>query len=233
MPEARDPRTQAIAERDRAVQTESVERTAQLVAANEQLVVSILQAQTAADDAARLIVQMQHLAERDVLTGLPNRLLMHDRFAQAIMQARRNETKLAILFVDLNGFKQVNDQRGHAVGDHVLQTVADCLVGAIRASDTVSRHGGDEFLVLLPEIASVADAIHTAHKIIAAIESPACMVTANQPLAASIGISVFPDDGDTVTALTDCADRAMYGAKRHGPGSFVYHGDAPALASLY
>lgn len=232
MPDGRASRARVKAERERTVQMESVERTAQLVAANEQLVMSILQAQAALDAATRLIAQIQYQAERDGLTDLPNRLLMQDRLAQAMIHATRNETKLALLFVDLNDFKRINDQRGHAVGDRVLQAVARCLVSSIRASDTASRHGGDEFLVLLSDVNSVTDAIHTAHKMIASIESPECIGIDELSISASIGISVFPDDGDTIIALTTFADRAMYGGKRHGPTSTVNHGDATIDAAL-
>jgi diguanylate cyclase (GGDEF)-like protein len=229
VPEKQSGRARAKAEHLERLQSE--ERTAQLVAANEQLVVAILQAQVAFDAATLLIAQMRRVAERDALTELPNRLLMLDRFALSLALARRHETKLAVLFVDLNGFKQINDRLGHAAGDQVLQRVAKCLADAIRESDTVSRHGGDEFLVLLSDIASVSDAILTAHKIVTALEAETCVGTFDIALTASIGISVFPDDGDSVGALIDRADDAMYNAKRHAPSSSIYYGETVAAPS--
>jgi diguanylate cyclase (GGDEF)-like protein len=228
VPERREAHTKAERVRRQVEQSRSDERTAQLVAANEQLVLSILQAQVAFDAATLLIAQMRRMAERDALTELPNRMLMLDRFELSLALARRHETKVAVLFVDLNGFKQINDRLGHSVGDQVLRQVAKCLADAVRSSDTVSRHGGDEFLVLLSDVASVADAIATAHKIVAALEVATCIGVHNVSLTASIGISIFPDDADSVSALIDAADDAMYNAKRHGPASSVYHGDTPA-----
>lgn len=231
MPEGRPTRAKAERVRQlRVAQMRSDERTGQLVAANEQLVLSILQAQVAFDAATLLIAQMRRMAERDVLTELPNRMLMLDRFELSLALARRHDTKLAVLFVDLNNFKQINDQLGHAFGDQVLQLVAKCLADAIRSSDTVSRHGGDEFLVLLSDVSSVQDAVATAYKIVGALEAPTCLGVHDIRLTASIGISIFPDDADSVATLIDHADDAMYNAKHLGPASFVYHGDVLAEA---
>ena len=239
MPEGRIVRTKGDRLREKRLEDMRAEKlraeahTAQLVEANEQLVLAILQAQVAFDAATLLIAQMRRMAEIDALTELPNRLLMLDRFELSLALARRHDTKLAVLFIDLNNFKQINDQLGHAFGDQVLQLVAKCLGDVVRSSDTVSRHGGDEFLVLLSDISSVSDAIATAHKIVSALQAPTCIGVHDIRLTASIGISLFPDDADTVSTLIDRADDAMYNAKRCGPASFVFHGDVRAEAPTH
>jgi len=212
-----------------------------VVDANEQLVVASLQAQSAVEVAERALEDVSHQAEHDVLTELPNRMLLMDRLAQAIAAAKRHDAMLAVLFLDLNNFKQINDTLGHAVGDDVLRRAADCFVSAVRAEDTVSRHGGDEFLILLTEISEAADAVLVAGKVIAALGTPHRIGDHVLRLTASIGISVYPEDGIDPDALIARADAAMYRAKKHGLGSFVFHGEellrerrveAPALDSL-
>jgi diguanylate cyclase len=197
-----------------------------VVDANEQLVVSSLQAQTEVEAAERALEDVSRSAEHDVLTELPNRLLLLDRFAQAITAARRHGTMLALLFLDLNNFKQINDTLGHAVGDEVLRRAAQCLASSVRDADTVSRHGGDEFLILLAEVAEASDAILVAEKVIAALGVPQRVGDHVLRLTASIGLSVYPEDGTDADTLIAHADAAMYRAKRHGLGSFVFHGEA-------
>ncbi|MFM9915540.1 MAG: diguanylate cyclase domain-containing protein, partial [Rhizobacter sp.] len=196
--------------------------------ANEHLVVTSLQSRADADNTAQALLNAARLANLDPLTQLPNRVLLMDRFEQAIANARRSKKQIALLFVDLNNFKQINDTLGHAVGDEVLQLTARCLVGSVRASDTVSRHGGDEFLILLDDVSQASDAAAVAEKVIAALGMPALICEHVMRLTASIGISIYPSDGETAPALIALADAAMYRAKREGCGSFEFH-DARAV----
>ena len=147
-------------------------RAQRLVQANEELVVAALRNQTEADTAARALDDMSRTLALDPLTQLPNRLLLSDRFTRAIASAKRRNEPLALLFLDLNNFKQINDTLGHGVGDQVLKFAARCLVSAVRDVDTVSRHGGDEFLILLSEVSKPGDAILVADKVIAALGAP-------------------------------------------------------------
>lgn len=195
-----------------------------LRAVNEQLICSVLQAQADADDCNRALGEVSRAAEHDPLTELPNRVLFRDRLEQAIAQAHRHGTRLAVLFIDLNHFKQINDTLGHAIGDQVLRRTAHSLAGCIRDSDTVSRHGGDEFLVLLTEVKLAIDAVAIADKIAATLGAPSRIGHNVLRLTASIGISLYPDDGIEADILIDRADAAMYLAKRHGVGCFVSHG---------
>jgi diguanylate cyclase (GGDEF)-like protein len=205
----------------------SSDQAAQLLEANEQLVLTALRAQTDAQTATQALADVSGMADLDALTQLPNRLLLHDRFARAIASARRNETPLALLFIDLDHFKQINDEHGHAVGDAALKLAAQRMTGVVRAVDTVSRHGGDEFVILLTEVSQRSDAALIAAKVQAALGESAQVGRHEIHLSASIGIAVFPDDGDAADTLIDRADAAMYCAKRHGPGSIAFHGQAP------
>ena len=139
-----------------------------------------------------MTAQISHLAQHDILTDLPNRLLLKDRISQAIVAARRNSTKIAVLFLDLDGFKEINDSLGHAVGDNVLQSVAKCLVSCVRSSDTVSRQGGDEFVVLLSDIKQPSDAGVMASKILTALAASHRFDQHDLQLPASIGVSYLP-----------------------------------------
>lgn len=187
-----------------------------LVEANQNLVFSSLRAQAEADDCADNLKEVSRSAELDVLTALPNRELLLDRFAQSIAGARRDGGRLALLFVDMNDFKSINDRFGHAMGDQVLKIAARRMVSAVRKVDTVSRHGGDEFLILLSDIVCASDAELVAQKVSSALEMP-CQIGGHVfRLAASIGICLYPDDGETPKLLIDRADAAMYRAKRLG-----------------
>ncbi|MFD0740386.1 diguanylate cyclase domain-containing protein [Lysobacter koreensis] len=201
---------------------------AQLVEVNEQLLSATLQARTDAETATQALEDVSRLVELDALTQLPNRLLLLDRVAQTVATAKRHGTRFALLFVDLDNFKQINDTLGHAVGDDVLRRTAQCLVSAVRDEDTVSRHGGDEFLILLAEVGQAADAVVVAEKVMAALAAPYHVGEHPLRLSASIGISVYPDDGEEVETLIECADAAMYRAKRHGLGFFVFSGGDPS-----
>jgi len=166
--------------------------------------------------------EISHRAEHDMLTDLPNRLLLHDRISQAIASARRKDAKVAVLFLDLDGFKDINDSLGHAVGDSVLQSVAKGLVGCVRSSDTVSRHGGDEFVVLLSELRQPLDASITARKILAAVTASHTFEQHDLQLTAGIGLSTYPEDGQDAETLLKNADLAMYEGKKRGRNSYQF-----------
>jgi diguanylate cyclase (GGDEF)-like protein/PAS domain S-box-containing protein len=167
-------------------------------------------------EARIMAAHMTHIAQHDFLTGLPNRLLLDDRLAQAIAHAKRNRTGAALLFMDLDRFKPINDAHGHAVGDAVLQQVAQRLRVVMRKSDTVCRQGGDEFIVLLAEIESADAAQQVAQKILDAVSQPYEVDGLSVSLSASIGCSTYPADGADVATLTRSADIAMYHAKESG-----------------
>jgi diguanylate cyclase (GGDEF)-like protein/PAS domain S-box-containing protein len=162
-------------------------------------------------------------AEFDYLTGLPNRMLLHDRLTQAINTAMRRKTMVAVLFVDLDGFKHVNDSLGHLIGDKLLQSVAGRLVRSVRASDTVSRQGGDEFVVLLTDLRSPQDAVITAKKILAAVADAHQVDQHQLYVTASIGVSVYPQDGAEAQVLLKNADTAMYQVKQSGRDGYRYY----------
>ncbi len=204
-------------------------RATQLLEANEQLVVAALRGQTDAQAAAESLRDANRLAETDPLTRLPNRMLMGDRLTQAIAGAKRRATRLALLFLDLDNFKQLNDTLGHAAGDEALKEVARRLVCAVREADTVSRYGGDEFLILLGEVSHAADAALIAGKLLAALGEPLPIGNQVLHLTASIGISLYPDDGDSIDALIAHADAAMYHAKHTSGGALALHGEVPPL----
>jgi len=166
--------------------------------------------------------RVEHLAYHDSLTGLPNRLLAEDRMTLAAAHAQRERTMAALLFLDLDSFKGINDSLGHACGDELIRAVAERLRGCVRDTDTISRHGGDEFLIVLTGPRS-SDAISTtAHKILAAIARP--FEIQDQPLltTASIGIAVYPDDGTDFATLLKKADTAMYHAKEEGRNTYRF-----------
>jgi len=166
--------------------------------------------------------QVRSLAQYDALTKLPNRALLRERLVRAILHARRNDKKLAVFFLDLDEFKNVNDTLGHAAGDHMLKVVAQRLTDCVRDEDTVARLGGDEFILVLEEIAS-ADAVPAVvRKIIDTLSQPMVFEGREMKIAASIGISLYPDDGDEPDMLIKNADIAMYQAKEKG-GSNAFH----------
>ena len=166
--------------------------------------------------ARAMSARMSYLAQHDFLTELPNRLLLNDRLTQAIAAARRHRTSLAVLFVDVDYFKRINDSRGHTIGDGLLKSIAQRLVACVRTTDTVSRHGGDEFIILLSEVARTEDAALSADKILAALDTPYRIEQQDLRITASIGISVFPDDGTDAESLVKNADRALLHAKDSG-----------------
>ncbi len=185
---------------------------------------------TASDITLRVEAEerIRHLAYHDTLTRLPNRRLLADRLDQAVRNAARNGHRVGLLLIDLDGFKKVNDHHGHAAGDRVLEAVASRLREAVRDADTVARMGGDEFVVLLPEIEVKEDAITVAEKIHAIINEPIADGPHAHAIGTSIGISVFPDHGESAEALLHRADHAMYIGKSRG-GKTTRLFDAAAL----
>lgn len=198
-------------------------RAADLLAANEQLVLAALQADAVAETAMRNLVALTRASQRDALTDTPNRALMLDRLDNAISAARRHGTRLAVCFLDIDRFKEINDTRGHAVGDAVLQRIARRLESVVRDSDTVSRHGGDEFLVLLSDLTQASDAAVIAAKMLSAVSEPSPADNDGPCLTASLGIAVYPEHGEDAPTLIRRADEAMYRSKNHGPGRFEFH----------
>lgn len=169
--------------------------------------------------------EILQMAYYDTLTGLPNRRLLLDRLHKAIPQARRTQGKLAVLFLDLDRFKGINDSRGHSCGDQVLQAVAKRLEKIVRDSDTLARLGGDEFVILLAQIESALDASHVAEKVLATIREPLSLEESQMHITTSIGISVFPDDGENSDILLKGADIALYAAKSFGRNSYKFFSD--------
>ncbi|MDD2853089.1 MAG: EAL domain-containing protein [Desulfuromonadaceae bacterium] len=188
--------------------------------ANENLVVATVRAQTMAETAVLATAQMSYMAEHDILTGLPNRALLTDRLNQSIALAQRHRKKFALLYIDLDHFKHINDSLGHEVGDKLLQSVAKRLQTCVRLTDTVSRQGGDEFVVLLGEVKDVQDATTSAKKLLEAMASPHLINEHRLHVNLSIGISLYPDDGKDIHTVIRNADTAMYYAKKNGRNCF-------------
>lgn len=177
-------------------------------------------------------MQMLHLAEHDVLTDLPNRMLLNDRLARSIALSRRYGRRLAVLFLDCDRFKHINDTLGHAVGDQVLRSIAKRLATCVRESDTVSRHGGDEFLILLSEVDHRDDAGLIAEKIVTSVAEPHRVLGHELQLTASVGIALYPEDGQDAQTLIMRADTAMYHVKNTGRNRVGFYQstmEAPAI----
>lgn len=177
------------------------------------------------DTSERLKAQetIRYLAYHDQVTGLPNRALFHDRFVTALASVRRNRQGLAVVSLDVDHFKQVNDSLGHSAGDSVLRAIAKRLKGVIRESDTVARVGGDEFALLLPGTGTPEDADRVAHKLLQSIRRPLQIDGHDLRVTASIGISLHPDDGTDAESLLKLADAAMYHAKNRGRNGYNLH----------
>ena len=172
--------------------------------------------------ARAMILKMSYLAQHDSLTDLPNRVLLNDRLTEAIALSSRHERKLAVLFLDLDRFKHINDSLGHIVGDRLLQSVGRRLFTCVRSSDTVSRQGGDEFVVLLWEVKHAQDAAVAAEKILQALREPHLIDQHELHITGSIGIVTYPDDGTDAETLMKKADFAMYHAKETGRDSYQF-----------
>jgi len=169
-----------------------------------------------------MALQMTHSPQHDFLSGLPNRMLLNDRVNQAISVAHRHMKKVVVLFLDLDGFKHINDSLGHPIGDKLLQSIARRLVNCVRGSDTVSRQGGDEFVVLLSEVEQSEDAVITARRMLQAVAEPHSIDKHDLHVTTSIGMSVYPDDGPDAETLIKNADTAMYQAKGNRRQSFQF-----------
>ncbi len=168
----------------------------------------------AAIERRMLHTRLKHMAQHDQLTGLPNRALFQDRLESAVTGAARRQTHIAVLYLDLDEFKDVNDKLGHAAGDRLLKEVAHRLTDCVRGADTVGRLGGDEFVILLDRIEQALDGRTVAKKIVAAFEAPFALVAGTVQVSPSIGIAVYPEDGRNADELIEHADKAMYAAKR-------------------
>ncbi len=176
--------------------------------------------------------QMTHSAQHDSLTNLPNRLLLNDRISQAIALAHRQRKQLAIIFLDIDNFKYVNDSLGHAMGDKLLQSVSSRLVATLRGSDTVSRHGGDEFIMLVTNINGNQDAAASAKRILQALSAPHAIGDAAVRISASMGISMYPNDATDTETLIHHADTAMYQAKEEGRDTYRFFKPEMSLRAL-
>ena len=167
--------------------------------------------------------ELQRMAHFDALTGLPNRILFKERLSASLSMTRRNGWQLGLLFVDLDRFKVINDTLGHSVGDELLRLAAKRLRMVVRESDTVSRMGGDEFAIILPDLPSADDAASVARKLVDALEQPFWLAGQDLFVSASIGITLFPDDSEDVDALIRNADAAMYRAKEAGRNTYEFY----------
>jgi diguanylate cyclase (GGDEF)-like protein/PAS domain S-box-containing protein len=163
---------------------------------------------------------LQYMAYHDSLTGLPNRMLFRDRLNMALLSAGRNKKRVAVMVLDLDKFKEVNDTLGHDMGDRLLKAVADRLVETVRKGDTVARMGGDEFLLIVPEMNSLDDAITVKDKIMDAFQATFLPETNGISVLCSIGIAIYPEHGRDADTLVRCADMAMFKAKQGGRNSF-------------
>ncbi len=225
------PQVEQAIEQSETIELKVQEAAAELVAVNAALAVEIderhhLEHQLAISAAALSESQAQERkakqsALHDPVTGLPNFTLFNDRLTSALAQAKRHNWRLAVMFIDLDDFKNINDSHGHEVGDHVLQTVAQRLQNMVRSSDTLSRRSGDEFLFLMLEVKDTATAAAFAARIVANIGEPCEIGDLKLNVSASIGLAMFPADGHSAQQLLKHADAAMYGVKQ------LHHSTAP------
>lgn len=205
-----------------ALEATSADHIDMLRQANAHLVIATLDANKLTEQVEAAKLKLAHLAHHDGLTGLPNRMLLQDRLGQAIEVARRQGLQLAVLFMDLDRFKHINDSLGHAVGDQLLKSVAQRLLACVRQSDTVSRQGGDEFVLLLSQVQHADDAAQFAQKILTALALPHSIDGHDLHVSVSVGISIYPADGQDAETLLKCADTAMYHAKENGRNNFKF-----------
>ncbi|MES2935745.1 MAG: EAL domain-containing protein [Pseudomonadota bacterium] len=192
-----------------------LERTAELAGANSKLQDEILERRQAE-------ARVQHMAYHDALTGLPNRAMLSERWDGAMLKVQHTDMQLALMFIDLDRFKNINDSLGHMTGDHLLRDVASRLKRAVRSSDTVARLGGDEFVVVVPQLRAREEASHVAQKIIDALSLPFPIDGRNLHITPSIGICMYPTDGADVETLMRHADAAMYSAKANGRNNYQF-----------
>jgi len=176
--------------------------------------------------------RIHHLAHHDALTDLPNRILLQDRLDQAILQSKRSNRRTAVLFLDLDRFKNINDSLGHDIGDSLLVQVAERCASVIRETDTISRQGGDEFVIVLPDLEQSQDAAHVARKVVRALDRPFMLAGHELSISASIGIALYPDDGQSASELLKNADAAMYRTKAEGRNGFQFYSADMNVVSL-
>jgi diguanylate cyclase (GGDEF)-like protein len=170
--------------------------------------------------------QIRRMAHFDSLTNLPNRILLMDRLEQALAISQRNHSKTSVIFMDLDHFKEINDNLGHHVGDMLLQQVAERIRGVLREVDTVSRLGGDEFVMVLPELRHTEDAITIAQKLLRALDEDFFIAGDKLRISPSLGISIFPDHAPDASTLIRIADKAMYHAKQAGRNTYRFYDDS-------
>ena len=171
---------------------------------------------------------MVHQAHHDSLTGVPNRLLLEDRMRQTLAHAARHSQRAAVICIDLDRFKQINDTYGHAVGDHCLKEVASRISSRVRCVDTVARIGGEEFIVVLGELTNMQDAESVGQDLLDSILQPIACGGKILQVSASLGIAVYPDDGTDSSDLWYAADNAMYRAKHGGGGRYLFVSSKPS-----
>lgn len=200
----------------------SIEDSAAPIRGSEGKILGVVLVFHDVSESRKMVSKMTYLAEHDFLTGLPNRLLINDRLNQALMSAKRNKEYVALMFLDLDRFKNINDSLGHEIGDEVLKMVAKLMATCLRASDTISRQGGDEFMILLPAMEDHYAPAEVAEKLLAATSQPFEIAGHEIRISVSIGIAVYPDDGDNVEMLTKSADSAMYHAKSLGRNNYQF-----------
>jgi diguanylate cyclase (GGDEF)-like protein len=198
-------------------------RIVKLRLVNARLVTAVLGAQVMTEEVQRAKDDMGHMVHYDFLTDLPNRILLMERMAQAIAMARRQGTRMAVLFIDLDRFKVINDSLGHAIGDLLLQAVGQRLLSVIRTTDTASRQGGDEFVVLLAEVANERSVSDLAEKLCRTLAEPYLLDGETAYVGGTIGISMYPDDGEDAETLIRNADVAMYHGKQSGRNRWYFY----------
>jgi diguanylate cyclase (GGDEF)-like protein len=203
-----------ISARD-TLEQQVVERTRELANTIKQLQIEI-------EEREKITAELHFLANHDALTGLPSLRLCKDRLNQSLAEARRNHQASAVMFLDLDGFKEINDRYGHEFGDSVLRESAARITAEIRETDTVARIGGDEFVIILSSLPEKSIANRIADSLVAAIAQPVCVGAIEVAISASIGISLYPDHGVTAEELIRSADKAMYRVKRDGKNSFGF-----------
>jgi len=225
-------RVERALDQSEAVEVKVQEAAAELVSVNDDLAGEIderhqLEQQLSQSDAALVrsradLRKANHSALHDALTSLPNLTLFSDRLRMALAQAERHTWRLAVMFIDLDGFKAVNDTHGHGVGDRVLQIAAQRLEIMVRSGDTVSRRSGDEFLFLMLEAKDEAGSVALAERIAADLARPYEVDALSLEVTASIGLAMYPEDGQTTATLLEHADAAMYAAKKAAAGPALY-----------
>jgi len=194
----------------------------QVVVRTRELANTVKQLQVEIEEREKIAAELDFLANHDALTGLPSLRLCKDRLDQSLAEARRNRQTSAVMFVDLDGFKEINDQHGHDLGDLVLKMTADRIKAEIRETDTVARIGGDEFVIILSSLPETAIAERIAATVITQVAQPLQIKDIEVEITASIGISLYPEHGTTAEKLIRSADKAMYQVKREGKNSFGF-----------